>query len=228
MVTALYQDFIPLDFAYGPTAPLQTNCFPDIYAGDNRTWNPALGSFRAFQQVSLGVGGDVSVNPFNYPPAQETGFTYEFSPNVLVGGAIPDTAYNYDYYGKCSALGVNLDGHAPTTEMVSPGVSYVGTQSTSTLFYGSASNPVPLAAFPIQWDVPLTMTEPNVAPAILHVAGSLSATCFPAHEVSVGATDVAQWMPLSETSAYIAACLLAGRVPLRTINQDLPLSPIPH
>jgi hypothetical protein len=227
-VTVLYQTFIPPAWVPGPAAPLQTNCYPDIYLGDNRSWNPALASYRAFQQISVGVGGETDVNPFNAPPAQDTGWTYEFSQNVLVNNQIPDAAYNYDYIGDCSASGINLYGHASTENMVSPGVVYNGTESTSTTFSGSAADPVPIAAFPVDWDATVTLTEPNVAPAVLHASGSLSGTCYPAHEVSVGTTDVAEYPPYSNSTLYIAACLTAGRVSLQTINQDIPLSLIPH
>jgi hypothetical protein len=114
------------------------------------------------------------------------------------------------------------------SEMTSPGIIYNGTASTSTTLSGIVTNPVPLAAFAISWDAPLTLTEPNVTPPVLQVNGSLSGTCYPAHEVSVGTTDVAEFSPASNLSGYIALCLGAGSVPLKTINQSLPLSLIPH
>jgi hypothetical protein len=100
--------------------------------------------------------------------------------------------------------------------------------STSTAFSGSAADPVPIAAFPVDWDATVTLTEPNVAPPVLHASGSLSGTCYPAHEVSVGTTDVAEYPPYSNSTLYIAACLTAGSVSLQTIDQDIPLSLIPH
>lgn len=52
--SALFQSFIPPDYVDGPGI---TQCTPDIYAGDNRGFNPALGSYRAMQGVTVGIGG---------------------------------------------------------------------------------------------------------------------------------------------------------------------------
>jgi hypothetical protein len=108
-----------------------------------------------------------------------------------VNNQIPNTAWNWDYLGDCSSQDINMLGKAPTTGMYEPGVIYNGTSSTQTTFEGSASDPVPLWSFPITWDAPLILTEPSQTD--LHVSGTLNATCYPAHEVSVAGTDLTNW-----------------------------------
>lgn len=98
---------------------------------------------------------------------------------------IPATVYNYDYLGQCSDFGVNAYGQASTSSMIPPTVTYNSSGSTSTTFQGSATDPIPLIAFSLDWNVPLTLSEPS--PTVLHIEGSLNGTCYPAHEVSMGA-----------------------------------------
>jgi hypothetical protein len=147
-----------------------------------------------------------------------------------IGNAIPDTAYNYELLGKCSPAGVDYYGHATTAKMVAPGVVYNGTESTSTSFVGSATDPIPLVAFPITWNATVTLTEPSSdALPTLHVSGSLTATCYPEQEISVGATDVAELpTPNPASIAYIGGCLTGISKTKVAINSNIPLSPIPH
>lgn len=219
ITTASYQAFIPSDWVPGPGA---LTCLSDIYAGDNRTFNPNISSYRAMQALQMGIGGLTSVNATNAPPAEATGWSYEFSQNVLVGNEIPNNAYNFNYLGKCSSLGINDFGHASTADMPRPVPVYNGTNSTSTEFCCSASNPVPLLSFAIAWDVPLTLTEPSASD--LRVTGTLKGDCFPAHEVSVAGTDVATYTPTSYTLSNITACL-AGFTPIsQSISKDITLT----
>lgn len=223
--TILYQDFIPPDNIPGPTS---INCLSNVYAGDDRTtatgapaFSPFLGSFRAMQQVSVGVGGYTGITTANAPPLQATGWTYQFSSRVLQGGRIPQTAYNFDYLGKCVSAGVNDYGHASTAKMTVT-TSYNGVSSTQVALNGSASNPVPLWSFAIDWKANLTLSEPGGT--TLNISGTYSSDCYPAHEVSVGAHDIVQWAPTSENGAYIAGCLAGGSPYTKTINQSTPLT----
>lgn len=219
ITTAMYQNFIPPDWVPGPGSP---SCFSDIYAGDNRTFNPYLASFRAMQAISMGIGGLMSVNQSNAPPAVATGYSYEFSQSVLVNNVIPNTAWNYNYRHQCSPLGANDWGHATTASMRPPTVVYNGSNSTSTEFCCSAEDPVPILAFAVDWDVPLTLTEPVASD--LRVTGTLKADCYPAHEVSVGGTDVATFMPTSNDLTHIAACLGGVGQVNQQILHDIPLT----
>lgn len=225
ITTASYQSFIPPAWIYGPPTSgcplLQTV----IYAGDNRGFDPTLESYRLLQAISLGIGGLTSVYPANAPPVESTGWTYQFSSAVLQNNQIPPTAYNLDYLGDCSSLGINELGHQSTSGFISPGVIYNGTSSTQTTFEGSATDPLPVFAFPISWDVPLTLTEPSSTD--LHVSGSLNSTCYPAHEVSVGGVDLnngGTYMPGQNNLPYITGCL-SGTIPNihQPINQDINL-----
>ena len=226
--TVIYQNFIPPDYVYGP--PLST-CPNSIYAGDNRVtstgapaFNPAIGSYRALQAISVGVGGLTNVNPSNAPPAQATGFTYRFSNAVLVNNQIPPTAYNYNYLNQCSSKGIDAWGHAPTDGMVLPNVTYNGTNQTSTTFQGSASDPIPLIAFAIDWNISVVLSEPSASD--LHVGGNMLADCYPAHEVSVGGYDVATWPPSSNDIVYISGCLGGISQVNQAIGYDIPLTPV--
>jgi hypothetical protein len=221
-VTVLYQNFIPTDYAPGPPPIMQTLCYPDIYLGDNRTFNPALGSYRAFQAVSAGVGGLTTINSSTAPPIQATGFTYEFSQSVLQNNVVPDTAFNYDYLYKCSSLGVNEYGQASTSTMVLPTVTYNGPNSTTTELKGDASNPIPTVSFAISWDANVTLTEPSTYD--LHVAGTFVSDCFPSHELSVAQTDVIEYpAPSNASGSTIGLCLAGVGQVNKTINYDIPL-----
>jgi hypothetical protein len=63
------------------------------------------------QEVSVGVGGFTSIDQNNAPPLQATGWTYQFSEDVLQNNMIPAAAYNYDYLNHCSSQGINALGH---------------------------------------------------------------------------------------------------------------------
>lgn len=219
ITTASYQAFIPTDWVPGPGSP---TCLNDIYAGDNRSFNSAITSYRAMQAIQMGIGGLTSVNSTNAPPAEATGYSYEFSQNVLVGNEIPIQTYNFNYLNECSPLGINDFGHAPTSDMLPPKAVYSGSNSTSTEFCCSASNPVPLISFAIDWDVPLTLTETSASD--LHVTGTLNADCFPAHEVSVAGTDVATFMPTAYTLSHITGCLGGANQIHQAISSDITLT----
>lgn len=223
ITTASYQAFIPPAWIDGPSTASCPVLQTVIYASDNRGFDPQIESYRAMQAISMGIGGLTSVTPFTAPPVEATGWTYQFSSAVLQNNQIPATAYNWNYLGDCSSKGINMLGHASTSGMTEPGVIYNGTESTQTTFSGSVSNPVPLWAFPISWNAPLTLTEPS--PTDLHVSGTLHATCYPAHEVSVGGVDLSggTWMPSSNNLAYVAGCLLGAEEVHQPISQDIPL-----
>lgn len=226
VMNVMYQAFIPPDYVYGPPA----SCFPNVYAGDNRIssngspiFMPDLGSFRAMQAISVGVGSYTGISPANAPPVQATGWSYEFSSSVLQNNMIPPSAYNYNALGACSKTGIDDYGKANTNSFDEPGVIYNGSNDTQTTLSGSASNPVPLFSFPIDWDVPLDLTEPNVAD--LHISGTLNSTCYPAHEVSVSGVDVGTWSPSSNNTVYITGCLAAPMTVHQPISADIPLVP---
>ena len=219
--TVLYQAFIPVDNVPGPPA---ANCSSVVYAGDNRGFSPNLKSFRAMQQISVGIGGYTLINPSNAPPAEATGWTYQFASSALQNGVIPQTAYNFDYLGQCLSSGVNAYAHAPTTTMPEPSVSYNGGNDTAATLQGAAYIPVPLWSFPIVWNNYVVLSEPN--PTTLSVGGSYEFTCYPQHELSVGFHDVAQWAPTYNTLPYISACLAGGlSVKSGGISSTIPLVP---
>lgn len=221
ITTASYQAFIPTDWVPGPGIP---SCFNDIYAGDNRGFNSAITSYRAMQSIQMGIGGLTSVTSQNAPPVEATGYSNEFSVKVLnSNNVIPNQVYNFDYLGQCSSLGLNAYGHASTSNMLPPVAVYNGTNSTSTEFCCSAGNPVPLLSFDIDWDVPLTLTEPSASD--LRVTGTLTIDCFPAHEVSVAGYDVATFMPTDFSLSHISACLGGvGKIINQPIQYDITLT----
>lgn len=137
---------------------------------------------------------------------------------------IPYSAWNWNFLGDCSSQGLNEEGHEPTTGMYEPGVIYNGNSSTQATFEGSASDPLSLWAFPISWNAPLTLTE--ISPTDLNITGTLTATCYPAHEVSVGGTDLngGTWMPTSNNLVATITPCLAGFTPVnQPISQDIVL-----
>jgi hypothetical protein len=213
-INNLYQAFIAPDYVSGPTA---ASCFSNVYAGDNRGLNPQGGPFRGFQQVVLEVGGLTGVS---IPPAQATGYTFQFASSVVQDGVIPNSAYNYDYLGKCSASGINAYGHASTAQMVVPPVSYSGANSSTTHFTASISNPVPLYAFPINWDASLNLSE---AGTTLTAQGYFHVDCYPTHELSVGGVDVATWVPTSNSLTNISLCLAGSGSIQKNYSQSIPL-----
>jgi hypothetical protein len=229
IVNVMYQAFIPPDNVPGPP---DSSCTSVVYAGDNRVTStgapifiPTLGSFRAMQAISVGVGGYTSIYPANAPPAEATGWTFNFSSSILQSGIIPPSAYNYQYLGACSTHGINDYGKANTNDMDEPGVIYNGSTSTQTTLSGAATNPIPLISLSIDWDIPLTFTEPSNAD--LHVNGTLNADCYPAHEVSIGGTDIpgGTWSPTSNSLGNITTCLSGVGQIHQTINADIPLVP---
>jgi hypothetical protein len=217
MESILYQAFIPPDWVTGPPA---VSCPNNIFAGDNRGFNPLLGSYRVMQGIAVGIGGLTTINL----PAQATGWTFQFSQNVLQNNVIPATAYNFNYLGQCSSNGVNAYGHASTAGMTPPLANDTGISSTTT-FSGSSGNPVPLISFPINWNATVTLSEPSVAD--LNVAGVFTGTCYPAHEISVGETDVMEWMPPANNIGYITACLAGFNPVTELISSNIALAPFP-
>ena len=211
--TILYQVFIAPDWIQGPGLP---TCPYDIYAGDNRGFNPLLSSYRGFQALSVGVGGLT----LYVPPAFDTGYTFEFNHAVLQSNQIPDTAYNYDYLGQCNAATVNALGKESTVGLTPPLTTYNGS-NPSTTFIGNISNPVPLIAFPINWNTSVTLSEPN--PAVLHAAGTLHADCYPSNEVSVGGIDVGVSLSTSYDIIHVSFCLAGHNQVNIPISKDIPL-----
>jgi len=94
-----YQAFIGPEWINGPgiLAPPKHSllCNPDIYAGDNRTFNPALASFRIMQAISVGVGGETDITPANAPLLRRQGgpmsFPLRFSPVPILSRRLPTT-----------------------------------------------------------------------------------------------------------------------------------------
>lgn len=221
VTTVEYQGFIPNDYVPGPGLP---GCPSDVYAGDNRTFDPYSGSYRAMQTIDVGIGGLTSVtSSTGYIPGEATGWSYEFSSAVLQNGQIPDSAYNLGYIGGCTTQYLNEFGHATTANMPLPSVSYSGSNQTNVTLSGSAKDPVPLYAFAFDWDVSLSLSEPTSTD--LKASGVLIGDCFPAHEVSVGSTDVTTWMPTSSSFTYIAACLAGFGEINQPFSADIQLIP---
>ena len=221
VLSVLFQQFISPQNVAGPTIAginfAGNPCNPDVYAGDNRGFNPALGSYRAFQQAMVPVGG--YSQPL-VPGTQETGWTYEFSSSVLQNGLIPNSAYNYNSLYKCSSTGIDEYGHAPTSTMQFPIPDLsAAPYSTSLTLKGSTSNPVPVIAFPITWHGTVTLTEP-VSSAVI-VTGNMTVQCFPSAELTVGPIDVLDYSPTSNNPAYIGACL-AGLSTTYPISATIP------
>lgn len=222
--TVLYQDFIPPNNVQGPPA---ADCDLVVYAGDDRqtstgavVFTPLLASFRAMQQVSVGVGGYTLINPTNAPPINATGWTYQFPNSSLEAGVIPESAYNFDNIGKCSSKGINHYGHASTSNM-HIGLNYDGATSSEVTLTGAAGNPVPLWAFDINWTADVILSESGGA---LHIGGSFTSDCYPAQELSVGSHDLVQYSPSSNNLVYITACLGGGSPYKKSINQTAPLT----
>ena len=174
------------------------------------------------QEISVGIGGYTGINVANAPPAQATGWTYQFWSGILQNGRIPQTAYNFDYLGKCTA-GINAYGHASTANMHTT-LSYNGTSSTNVGLRGSASNPVPLWSFAIDWNASLILSVSGLGNSNLNISGSYSSDCYPAHELSVGGHDVVQWAPTSNSVVYVVGCLAGGSPYTKSINQNTPLT----
>jgi hypothetical protein len=229
--TITYQAFIPPNNVPGPPPAANLSCVSAVYAGDNRTtasgtaaFNPQIGSYRGLQQVSVGVGGLTSITSTTAPPIDIAGYSFAFNSKVLVNGLIPDTAYNYDYLGQCNAA--TIDEWAPdsTANFIPPFVTYSNGGSNVTLT-GREKNPISSVALSIVWNHNIVLTEPT--PSDLHVSGNFTATCYPAHELTVGYTDVATWNPSSNSLPYITACL-TNAVPVSiNLNTDIPLYAAP-
>lgn len=119
------------------------------------------------------------------------------------------SAYNYGYLGKCSSLGIDAYGHAPTTTFTPAQVTYNGT-TTTVVLKGYATNPVPLFSFAIDWNFTLNLTQPSLG--YLNASGSYIHDCYPAHELSVSNTDAYSWTNPANDIFTITSCL-AGLSP---------------
>ena len=192
----MYQAFIPPDYVNGPPG----TCNPNIYSGDNRGLSPTGGSYRALQQVAVGVNGIVAAST----PVQSTGYTYRFSPSVLQNNLIPSSAYNYGYLSQCSSKGIDAYGHASTSGFTTPQVNYNGQNPTIAL-KGNASDPVPMFSFAINWNFTLTLTPANLS--VTNATGTYNVDCYPAHELSVSNQDVYSWVNPANDIITVAACL---------------------
>ncbi len=213
ITSVMYQAFIPPDYVGGPPG---ATCLRNIYSGDNRGLNPAGGSYRALQQVVVGYAG-LTVNS---PPVQATGYTYRFSTSVVQNGQIPASAYNYAYLGQCSSSGIDAYGHASTSNMVPPVVTYAGA-STSVQLSGSASDPVPLWSFSIDWNYTVNLVQTGTFN--LHASGTYSNDCYPAHELSVQSVDVYNYVPAANDLATVSLCLAGVGSLNGQISKDIPI-----
>ena len=208
-----FQAFIPPDWIPGPP---NSTCLGSVYLGDNRGLNPSIGSYRALQQIVVGVGG---LTP-TLPGFQDTGWTYRFAPNAIVNGVIPPSSFD-ETLGDCSLL--DAQGHASTATMQAPSVSYSG-GATNVTMNGTTTNPVPLWAWSIKWMTSLSLTE--TSPTTLNVTGAEQSTCYPAMELSVGQNDVYSYVPPSNISfGSIAACLGGFFYNNSPINKTIILAP---
>ena len=215
LASVLYQAFIPPDYVSGP--PEDPTCVSSVYAGDNRVLNPTGGSYRAFQQIVVGIGGlNVSL-----APAQNTGFTYQFSSLVPQNGVIPSSAFNYGYLGKCSSKGIHAFGQASKAQMVVPPVSYPSATQTVTHFTGKVTNPIPLIAIPIDWDISVNLTEANSTTMV--VSGYYDVDCYPAHELSVANFDVFSFVPTDNSLSNITFCLLGVNAKQGNYSTNVPM-----
>jgi hypothetical protein len=199
--SVMYQTYIPDEWIYGPTDAV---C-PDphkIYQGDWRQSNPNLGSYRTFQQITLGVGG---LTLPSQPGTEDTGFTHRFAPDSIdAQGHITQAARQDTVTGDCHYL--EAVGHASTSSMMYPTPSYSG-GTASTNFIGDAGNPLePSPA--ISWNANINISEST--PTTLSVSGTVTHDCYPAHEISVGQNDVYWFQPPLQSSFTDIGLCLAG------------------
>ncbi len=221
--SVLMQTFIPGNNAEAPYKPppfcgaTQYDSLPiGWFQGDNRAANPDLGSYRSFQQVTLGLGGVT-------PPTtgvQDTGYTHLFAQDAITNGVISQAALQDRTQGDCHYL-IYLD-KASTSGMTRPQANGSGGSSASTTLQGSAGNPLtPSGA--IQWNAQITLTQSS--PTTVSVSGTMLHKCFPAYELSVAGTDVDYQPPTSSNFFTIATCLAGFGEVTESFSTQLIIAP---
>lgn len=217
--SVLYQAYIPFQWVYGP--PNLTCLNPNtVYMGDNRGPSPSLGSYRAFQQITLGVGSVISSAGEG---TEDTGFTRRYAQDSLTStdssGQFTQAALQDVVTGDCHYL--EAVGKAGTGPMIVPTARYSG-GSVSTSFAGDAANPVAYPSFAITWDANVQLTS---VPGSVLVSGSIVHDCFPSHEISVGGHDVYSYTPTRQDTPYLTFCLGGGGQISSPINYSIPVAP---
>jgi hypothetical protein len=203
--SVLLQTFIPGNNAEAPYDPppfcgaTQYDSLPiGYFQGDNRGSNPDLGSYRTFQQVTLGLGGVV-------PPTtgvQDTGYTHLYAQDAITNGVISQAAMADQTQGDCHYL--IYEDKATTAGMTRPSATGSGGSTASTTLQGSAGNPLAPSGT-ILWNAHVSISQSS--PTTVNVVGTMLHKCFPAYELSVGGSDVDYQPPTSSSFATIAACL---------------------
>lgn len=214
--SALLQVYIPSEWDYGN---IEGGC-PNvnrIYAGDNRSQSTSLGSYRAFQQLTLGVGG---LTLPSQPGAQDTGYTHEYYPDSLDSNNHFLQAALASQPSPCHYL--EAIGKATTAGMQRPTPQYSGGTS-STQFIGHAGNPLVSYAPAIDWNASISLSEPTTTD--LKVGGAITHDCYPAFELSVGQNDVYAFTPPANDTFYIANCLAGVEQVTGLIARDFIIAP---
>lgn len=199
--SVLYQAYIPNEWIYGASDSLGCVDPRRIYQGDNRGPSVNLGSYRAFQQITLGVGG---LTLPSQPGTEDTGFSHRFAADSLdaQGVHLSQAALQDTVTGDCHYL--EAIGKAPTSSMTYPTPSYSG-GTASTNFIGGAGNPLEHSP-DINWNAHIDIAEGT--PTTLYVSGTVNHDCYPSHEISVGQNEVYSFQaPLDASVTSIGFCL---------------------
>ncbi len=196
--SVLYQTFIPPDVVISPADDFTCVDPFNAYGGDNRGFNPLLGSARAFEQISLGVGGLFLPNQLG---AFDTGITHQYAHDALdANGHLLPAALGDGITGDCHYL--KRLAKAPRTTLTQPVASYSGGVA-STTFLGKTGNPLEPSP-PIDFNATVQLAKVGTT---VYVSGQITHDCYPAHEVSVGITDVYAFMPAGNDVTVVAPCL---------------------
>ena len=199
--SVLYQAYIPNEWVYGASDGIDCANPTRIYQGDNRGPSVNLGSYRAFQQITLGVGG---LTLPSQPGTEDTGFSHRFAADSLDGQGVhlSQAALQDPVTGDCHYL--EAVGKASTSSMTYPTPSYNG-GTASTNFVGAAGNPLEPSPS-IDWNANINVTEST--PTTLSVSGTITHDCYPSHEISVGQNEVYSFAaPLDASVTTIGLCL---------------------
>ncbi len=222
------QTFIPGNNAEAPYTALPFSPLPvcgplffqglplGFFKGDDRGYNPNLGSYRSFQQIMLGLGGAIPLGG----STQDTGYTHLYADDAIVNGVISQAALADPVQNDCHYL--IAIGKADTLSMTRPKATGQGSSSASTTLQGSTKNPLAPSG-PIQWDAQITLNQ--TSSTTVQVTGTLFHKCFPAYELSVAGTDVDYQPPASSSFTAILTCLGGAGEITEPISKQIVVSP---
>lgn len=208
-----FRAFIPPAWVRGPDPCLIDNNFygGTIYGGDNRTFDPFSPHYRAHAEavVSSVTGSWSGMVPGGISnPSYRAGTTVRYGSDALA----PD-GYTLQQDYVLHDCHFTDDVFQEDSSQMSGSV-HGASGSVTTNFYGSVNDQTSDLGTEtpgLGYNVTYTINTAS-NPAIPAYTLDYSHKCYPAYEAYIGSQQVYGYMPLSNSPAYVTACLVGGLV----------------